>query len=177
MSLLLILLACTPPIPECSSNADCPTDQACMPDPDNQVPTCQAVECLRNAQCGYQFRCQSGSWTCEPGCDRSEDCLAGEVCTQGECALAACEDTQRDCSVGQDCDPASGQCVDDGRSCELCSAMGNCGEGMECYGGAYCLRECEEQADCPAGYTCVELESVWHKVCYNDCTWLRDNGW
>ncbi len=78
-----------PPVPPCTTDADCPGDQVCN---------------LTTGQCG------------EPAvpCTSDDDCDDGEVCNvdTGECELAPTGCTSDDdCEEGEFCDTGTGECV------------------------------------------------------------------
>lgn len=166
MSLILALLACQPE-PECLDHTDCPEGQGCVGElPETE---CVIAECFANADCPYSFRCETPTLKCELGCDGNSDCPAAYDCVSGECLqLGVCEDTQRDCAIGELC--SGGDCVDMVGVCDEC--WSTCTGGHACLGG-YCYPRCSSQADCPSGFSCWEEQGY----CTNDCQWLEQNGY
>mgnify|MGYP001019220118 CR=1 FL=1 len=159
IALLLGLLGCADPPPECVSTAQCGDGQACI------VESCVDVECLASAECAIGSWCSPDSYTCEPGCASSEDCLAGERCdvSVNQCVPRGCRDTQLDCDFGERCDLEAGVCRDDPQPhCEVCQDDFDCGPGGSCLALSgdrrpRCIMACSPEAfdPCPAGMQCT----------------------
>ena len=142
---------------------------------------CREPGCEVDLDCPALQRCESGS--CEPIdlvpyleglCAADRDCSSGEVCRDGRCAAA-----QETSACGHERDPT---CEARGELCTLdpgggcigeepcraklacappvgekigmiaCEADAECASGA-CVGGA-CLRVCDSDTRCPAGFTC-----------------------
>lgn len=153
------------PRPECLRTSDCAPGLVCTP-----AGTC-AVECTTDADCAGGT-CASGrcEGTCPPGqvrcgalcvdpltdrqrcgasgaCAGAEDgtaCLAGEICSNGACALS--------CQVGLvDCD---GRCIDPEKDPEHCGASASCAggaAGAACGSAQVCSAGACSNEPCPAG--------------------------
>jgi hypothetical protein len=133
----------------CRDDDDCPSDQrcqagACQPDPD---------ACLRNSDCDEAEVCDPDTLRCVPvddgptPCQSDRECLNGHACVEGACqpeAVACRED--RDCPLGQSCDP-QGACLPD-----PCDTSADCPDGFFCHPerGECASKACDTDADCLA---------------------------
>jgi len=170
IALLVALLGCTEPAPQCVDNGQCALGEACLAE------VCVAVECLDSSTCGLEQYCEKPSYTCEDGCEANSDCLAGQRCNQEEheCFEYGCRETDLDCAFGEICDEDSGECKPaGGKHCASCVSLGDCGSNAECYlfgeEDAYCIVNCTEGDSCPRGYECVELNDLGDWGCLAWC--------
>ena len=134
----------------------------------------QFTNCVRGRcvpKCGNEeFQCQTGlvcddeGYCIEPACE-NVICEPGTVCRGGTCR-AACEDVI--CPIGQDCELATGTCVDRCAGVECVGAVcdeGVCVASCACQGCADANERCApsglcvpmgcEAMECPAGQLCV----------------------
>lgn len=114
-------------------NVDCPPGQACRGG--TCVGGCDGVICPGSQEC------QLGR--CVDLC-ANVVCESDQVCSRGVC-VANCN--CRDCPDGEQCDSASGQCVQ-----QACVGVA-CGVGQHCVDGA-CVDVCQG-AICPGNAECV----------------------
>lgn len=170
---------------------------------------CKAVECLSSSDCPLDNICdvEDDDYECKEGCNADSDCRAGKTCDDGQCQEYGCRSTVLDCPRGHFCDEDSGDCYEaEGAYCTECNLADNdwdLGETTACDDqllgndfcggdGSYCVNfvevgtptcfvSCDQQEDCPAGYTCqavlwglpagcsqdyIQLETV----CISDCS-------
>jgi len=97
-----------------------------------------------------------------PGCGSTPGCENGLVCevTDGRCYVCTGADASA-CGAGGACDSATGLCVPAGPIgdlCAACTADAECGAGAcvipEHEAAGWCVRRCDGDADCPAGFKC-----------------------
>ncbi|MFT6142276.1 MAG: hypothetical protein ACJAZO_002135 [Myxococcota bacterium] len=180
-----LLLSCTGSSSlRCLDNGDCEGIAVC-----NEVGLCEAVECTQPDQCNLGFTCNDAN-SCVVGCSGDGDCLAGETCNAtNQCEPYGCRSTTLDCSYGERCDVATGQCFVDsaphcqaectvdffGDSCAAQSPGAACAcfedNGVACT-ESYCLVECNPaSADaCPRGYQCGQIfQDNPSSFCFADC--------
>jgi hypothetical protein len=158
-ALLLLLAGCPPLGAPCSSDAGCDERAAC------KRGRCQEVECRSNTHCPLETTCNPDTYTCDPGCLSSQDCLVGDRCdiTAGVCLPRSCTDTQLDCAFGQRCNLATGACEEDTtKNCDRCSDDGDClPDGLcgqvEAIGRPRCFMPCTPESfdPCPSGMQCT----------------------
>lgn len=187
----------------CSDASECGGDsdqlQACVEG------YCQDVECLSTSDCPIETVCdvENLDFECEPGCNTDLDCPAGKTCDDGECEAYGCRSSLLDCDRGEFCNEETHECEQaEGAYCVECSPGDNEWDPGEpntvcddvllwhdfcegyCvawyYGTPVCMVACEEQEDCPAGYSCQEIiwplpvgctqdYAVFGKACVSDC--------
>ena len=183
MMMLLAIWACEPER-ECLDDTWCEDKQTCLGG------TCFDVECNRSEHCPGQQWCED--WHCKPGCESTEDCLAGDVCEAHQCVPAACESTELDCGLGERCDTELGECLSgevpecssceqgcgEGQDCltlhgETCEGEGLCPEGWSCYQETLEEPRCPQGEGCPPGATCEDSWCVFNEcrmeVCLSRC--------
>jgi hypothetical protein len=169
--LLFWLMACGGPTRDCIDNGGCYEGEACVNE------QCVSVDCVTSSECALEQFCDPASYVCSDGCLEDVDCLAGDECNvaTGQCESAGCRATELDCPIGEFCetDESSadfGVCYDDPRPhCELCDAT----ENNTCSGASECFiveagDSCQNDADCPSGWTCDRLDVGGGKVCHED---------
>lgn len=171
---VLALSACKP-VQECTVHVECGSGEACV---DGQ---CERADCLTSNDCPIETYCDQDTFTCEPGCEFSEDCLTADRCntTTQTCVPRQCQDTQRDCESGEYCNISTGECyLDTGPNCQPCSNSGQCGPEAECFGftgsnTGYCLTQCNPEAveACPASFQCTYASDGNH-YCVSWCPFL-----
>ena len=158
-------------------------------------------ECETDADCGPGEKCINGRCVrVERECETDEDCDPGEVCIDGRCVAIGgecetdedCGDPSRwrcingrcraiECETDEDCIEKYGR----GYKCVnfRCKRETECRTDEDCeslYGPGYfcdrrqnrCLRkECEDDSDCPEGYSCVEYRCRKMDGCHThaDC--------
>jgi hypothetical protein len=169
---------------------------------------CEQVECLSSSDCPMGEVCDVDNfdYECKSGCNSDVDCLAGSVCDDGSCVEYGCRSTILDCARGEFCNQQTHECEQaEGPYCTECQMTGNdwddggtlttcddmllgndfCGgAGNYCvdwyFGTPVCFVSCDEQNDCPAGYTCQALLRflppgctqdylILESVCISDC--------
>lgn len=113
---------------------------------------------------------------CAEGCERDGDCPAGAFCREGVCEEKPCRNGHLDCELAEVCE--NGACVPAGSPfCQDCNPNFNdidlgdpfdtcdqtfvghptCGVGNFCWNlphGPSCGTPCEDNADCPGGFSC-----------------------
>ena len=174
---LLLLSACDTTEVECADDDSCGFGETCV------AGVCTAKGCANSSQCAMEEHCAGG--TCVEGCVEDADCYADSVCNfeSGVCEDAACRSTTLDCGFNEFCDTITGDCYDaSGYYCRQCPGGTDeeCGgNGNLCFGwggyGNWCGVTCEEESDCPSGFTCVEVSdgtgNLISKQCITYC-WL-----
>jgi hypothetical protein len=168
--------------------SDCDRGQICVDG------TCQSVECIGVGSClsGNQI-CYEGSCT-GLECSATLPCAPPAVCVGGLCqdqGLGGDCTTDSECSLGQVCDVATGQCrVCVGLECEqttdacggICTADQVCDQATgtctnaPANGADWACAPCTTEAECEGGL-CVPLSSG--KVCLQGCGSDNDcvTGW
>ncbi|MBW1879398.1 MAG: hypothetical protein JRJ84_13625 [Deltaproteobacteria bacterium] len=163
LPVLLVLAACKP-VPECENNAQCADLEACIEQ------QCEPVECLTSTQCAMEYYCAQDTYVCTFGCEFSDDCYTADRCEPSTniCVPRKCDDTQRDCDVGERCDVSTGECyLDPAPHCKTCSSASECGTTGQCWNfgmGSYCFLECNPEAveTCPAGFQCTLVNNSYY---------------
>lgn len=178
----------------CGTKVKCERPQDCVDADESGVErvwSCVDQECVPRP-CETSSDCEIGTYCaeipreedqppqlfCAVGCQRTDDCRAGEVCLQGSCQERTCRSGHLDCELAEFCNPQTGQCEPAGfpfcsecdpnftvilneLSCTGATVLGNeqCGgDGSFCWrleSGAFCGPACETNADCPGGFTCA----------------------
>ncbi|WP_373046629.1 PPC domain-containing protein [Vulgatibacter sp.] len=111
---------------------------------------CMGSVCTTDADCAAPTpRCNEAGDACV-ACLESDDCAAGEACEAGSCVAVPVE-----CTSDVECEeaaPGRPLClVEDGRGlCVECRGGADCGEGIDCLGGACVDVRCESDLDCEA---------------------------
>jgi hypothetical protein len=170
----------------CRDASDCTVEAgelaACL---DGQ---CQAVECLGTEDCPLGTWCpvEDDNYACIEGCQTSTDCQAGFSCSaEGQCEVYGCRNSNLDCWIGEVCNQDSGECEqgdplhcsecvqdqwlwDDQGTLDTCDDVfqghdGCGGVGSACLsyqtgGASHCLVPCQDQDECPRGYTCQDVD-------------------
>lgn len=141
--------------------------------------SCEEVECLASVDCPIGSYCDTGDdFDCVEGCEDSDDCVAGQWCNDGSCETYGCRSTALDCEFGLVCNTDTGACEEPSLPhCLGCDPIehdidaglpGVCddqwfghpdcgGDGSFCLNypeGSRCAGRCEDNWDCPAGFTC-----------------------
>jgi hypothetical protein len=170
------LLSCKTPGVPCTSTAECGELQACIEE------RCEDVACLASTDCEIETWCNPASYTCEPGCSTSDDCIVGDRCDTiaRRCVSRSCRDTQLDCDLGERC--TDGVCERDPEPyCEPCNRNEDCGPTGICAAltdsrRGYCILECSPEAfdPCPAGLQCSFQQSSIDDVGEFRCIGLCD---
>jgi peptidoglycan-associated lipoprotein len=104
----LLLTACPPTYPKCSSDENCATKgEVCVQG--------QCRECATDQNCKPGFVCDLSRCVPKPECVSDTGCGSGKKCKEGKCAVdkvakveGACT-TNEDCPSGQDCQ--GGRCA------------------------------------------------------------------
>ncbi|HJN73414.1 MAG TPA: hypothetical protein QGF58_05715 [Myxococcota bacterium] len=139
-----------------STELDCWVGQIC----DQVTGTCndddatcsETCHVYTDTNCGGSASCFMSNFGDE--CSQNSDCPSGSTCDGFVVSDDFCTRHQ-DCPAGAYC--SAYQCLQD-----LCHAD-------------YCYNSCQSQADCPAGFSC--LDSGIGKVCYGDCAYFKQNGY
>ncbi len=164
----------------CLTDVPCSVGEVCVEG------ECRAADCTDSSVCAFGERCDVAAFTCVPGCERDEDCLASDECAGEECVPRECTDTHRHCPLFTTCE--DGDCAEAPPStwCQSCETNAECPTDWGCVlfdlddpEGSWCVSPCETTADCPSGFTCledVEIGGFIRDICYADCLLLRDNG-
>ena len=175
----LLLGACgSKAVGECSEEEPCPGFESCVDG------TCVAKSCSADSFCGMEAYCDVGE--CVGGCNSQDDCYPGDSCAEGQCRSGGCRSTALDCGFNEYCDIATGECYPaPGYACRPCDGGSTdpdqCGnEENLCLNlgggyGSFCGIQCDSEADCPGGYTCIpigdEFGTVYTQQCITYC-WL-----
>ncbi|TVQ93206.1 MAG: hypothetical protein EA397_05375 [Deltaproteobacteria bacterium] len=193
-ALLLLMISCdaqSGPGASCIDDGDCGGLQVC------EEFECVDVECLVTTDCPLEQTCDRRSFTCVEGCEVDDDCRAGFGCEESTstCEPLECRSTELDCAFAENCNPATGACEPDGGGhCEPCStrpfqAQGTCQDSRAICTTyfhepeLYCFLRCDEQADCPRGFECLNVgrdasgDGTIDHLCVAHCGDLYDNGW
>lgn len=165
----------------CNETAECDAETPCLGADQVCVEgSCITIRCATSEQCPIDSYCSAGQ--CLQGCRESADCVPGTVCNVelGQCEEQRCLDTQLDCGFRERCNPANGECYDDGRPyCRRCDPQGNwesvCGEGNGCWNN-YCTVSCDD-TECPSGFQCVRFDRQDQPPtfqCITNCAFYED---
>lgn len=109
VSSMMLLTACPPAYPNCSSDESCKEkNEVCVQG--------QCRECATDANCKAGFVCDTSTFTCvpKPECVGDTGCGAGKKCKAGKCIEELKKEegtcvTKDDCPSGQDC--KAGRCA------------------------------------------------------------------
>jgi len=172
----------------CETTLDCPPGEYC----DLTDHECRGREhCTQDVQCPLGRICDNLRFTCVDGCRDAGDCLLGAVCecpggasscTIGACRTGPCADDSY-CRYGEKCvEPTDGgpkRCFRDPAKpyCDACTI----GPGQPLcpgdtanfclidtskdFGYFYCGVECIDQADCPWGFSCSDVQILTEDPC------------
>jgi len=158
---------------------------------------CQALPCEVEGDCVIEQYCGQYAdpedeeapteGFCTEGCRTDLDCRGGDICQSGECTPRPCRSGHLDCELAEFCQ--GGECVPAGYPfCETCDPLQNaflneftcddvvvlghptCGDGAFCWnlqGGQTCGVPCEDNSDCPGGFSCGHALRV-NNACENN---------
>ncbi len=151
-----IMLGCQTEEPECTETISCAFGETC------QAGVCVTQSCATSAQCEMESYCDNGN--CVDGCQSDKDCYPGDVCDpdSNTCASGFCTDTHIDCDFKEFCNSVTGDCTEaSGIYCRECEVNNDCGgNGNVCMHWGlqrdFCGVSCEQDADCPSGFTCTD---------------------
>ncbi|XP_022241756.1 fibrillin-1-like [Limulus polyphemus] len=148
-----------------NGDSDCPTDSACMDDPNEGFlckNPCEQASCGSNSNCqviDHQATCSCldnfrGNPTPNDGCVRvSQHCLLVEdcgsdnqACVSGQCRLFCTRDSE--CAVGEKC--IKNRCT------IPCFSHNNCPSGEACITNGFCQLGCRENAECGPKMACIQ---------------------
>ena len=133
-------------LPECTWDGDCGPDEECEPG----TRRCQPLACVSTHDCEHPLEVCSGGTCGEPECTENSECLAGQFChpTQLQCQDAPPCNDEGGCNMyNQVC--VDGMCVPD-----LCAApCSHVGEECDPATGE-CGKSCGDHGDCPPGRAC-----------------------
>lgn len=182
----------------CVSDLDCRPGTACAAGACRQVERCQThVDCPKGRVCacpkGKTCSLPGDFGVCKPACVTAEDCPLRMVCV-AEFDRRICKPgcgSDDDCGAAERCDPGSGICVGDERTCKIDEVCGvcelcveghcakaasqsvpycapcwedsTCGEGGVCW-QRRCAPSCEVER-CPSGFTCTRLGEDGQRGC------------
>lgn len=133
---------------ECNSSADCQHGERCVKGEKGGVNVCQLAsesKCDSSADCAGEQVCGVDG-ACRDGCKGTDECLVGQVCTQGTCADQ------------EEVDPMSGALPEDPAHIgegQPCTYNTDCPDELACVDSA-CAFQCIGDKDCPPGETCVD---------------------
>ena len=159
---------------ECNTDKDCPLDPdigrhvSCVPSdrPNNVCLLKGERTCVYNTECPEGLFCARDQ-RCRVACVGDIDCLAGQQCVQGACALAE--------EVVDGGLPVPAVELDAGPSNNSCIYSSECPEPLVCLGGA-CRAECMSNRDCASGSTCVGGSCVRQMVEVDAGQTMTDGG-
>lgn len=133
---------------ECTSSKDCQHDERCVKGEKGGVNVCQLAKestCATSADCSGSQVCGVDG-ECRDGCKATEECLTGQVCTQGTCADQ------------DEVDPMTGTLVADPEHVgegQPCTYNTDCPENLGCIESS-CAYQCKGDKDCSPGQKCVD---------------------
>ncbi len=130
----------------CTTDRDCGPGLLCVVS-DQPFRVCllpQEVACTYNTDCPPNLLCAANGG-CHPQCLTQRDCVAGQLCAQGACALPA-----QVSDAGNLIVPPT---VDAGTTTQ-CAYSSECSGSLVCKSGQ-CLPECKSDRDCRASELCV----------------------
>ena len=115
--MLLCAVSCGDPPgdkPECTTNADCTTDQTCAEG------SCKAILCSTTADCRGGWECDTATKRCakadpcperkQGGCCENDHCMPGQKCANHICRQATCS-SDRDCTEAPNTKCFDSDCV------------------------------------------------------------------
>lgn len=112
----------------------------------------------------------SNNMVCEPGDQKSCDCIGGEegvqVCRENGSGWEKCDCPEGECSSNQDCIDLYGDghyCDFTVRRCKQVTCTPDCG-GRECGPDPVCQTSC---GTCDQGHDCIEGQCVARELCIN----------
>lgn len=121
----------------------CVDREAVPPDSGPQTPGKIGQSCLLNSDCEVGLACLS-NLTCGKQCNETRDCLAGQVCVSGLCALPGT--TTPDAGGGDAALPPTYG--------DPCTYSSDCAFPLICRTGGRCGWECNGNADCKITEVC-----------------------
>lgn len=169
----------------CTNSFQCPNGFICDLTTGNCI---EQDKCTEDVQCPLGRICDPLRFQCVSGCRTVNDCELGDVCEcpdgtscpVGECKRGPCAGDAY-CRLGEKCLDLDGQgtmrCVRDTRgpycdACDYtpgasnCSAPNNfCLVDTSRSSGAFCGVACNDQADCPNGFTCNDVRILTESPC------------
>ena len=154
-----LLVGCGDKAVECTEALPCGFGEVCVEG------VCSARSCATSSDCSMESYCNKGA--CTTGCGEDSDCYPGDACDSATqtCVSAGCRSSTLDCDFGQFCNTVTGECYDaSGYYCLECLEDDDCGgNGNLCLslggGQNFCGVTCDQESDCPAAYTCLEVSS------------------
>lgn len=149
--------ACPDPALLCDSQNPCPTGEACLPTGCEGLSRCFVAgggACENDADCGDpDYACEPVIGRClriEPGCDDSNDCIAGFACEDN-----ACVDRRAPCGSAFNC-PHGFRCFFPSPDQRFCRRIG---------------RPCADDLDClTLGVPCGDVDGDGSKECMPSLT-------
>ena len=149
----LALAACKD---ECEQSLHCEPGEVCSDG------ACVPRTCGASADCPLETFCDDEQGICQGGCQSDRDCYPYHRCDEdNQCISHGCRSTVLDCSMGEYCDPVTGECfMATGSYCKECEREEDCGTGNMCLrigdpsGQTYCGVDCSTGQECPRGYSC-----------------------
>ncbi len=157
--------------PECEQNLHCAVGEIC------DDGRCVARDCADSSECPIESYCSDDSGACTEGCQSDRDCYPYQTCDdEGACVGAGCRSTVLDCSMGEFCDPITGECFEaTGAYCRECDDENDCGTGNMCLsigsptGQTYCGVDCSSGQECPRGYSCGAVQDISGNIVGYQC--------
>ena len=142
-----------------------------------------STRCSSSAQCGPGAYCDLSDYTCVKRCATSADCREGYECRDGEgdgqteCLEAPLGEAQLGemCTSTNSCAGEDAFCfhiqgAPSGSCSVVCNGDTQCTNGTRCSGdlGGFkaCVPSCTTDADCDAGYDCLDIENDGKTECF-----------
>lgn len=171
----------------CTNSFQCPVGFICDLTSGNCI---EQDKCTEDVQCPLGRICDPLRFQCVPGCRTVSDCELGDVCEcpgETSCAVGTCNRGpcagDAFCRLGEKCLDVDGEgtmrCVRDDRGpyCEACDNLpgtSSCPgdprnfcliDTSKPYGSFYCGVTCNDQADCPNGFSCNDVRILTDATC------------